>query len=110
MKTVDHIALLVEDLEESQKWYEENLEAVCVFDDKFYKRMQVSNTTIALISKDRYEHNHVGILVNSVDDLPKDGKRVEHRDGTIGVYTFDNSGYCVEFIYYSPEVKKKVGI
>ena len=110
MKIIDHIALLVDDLEESQKWYEDNLGATCVFDDKFYKRMQVSNTTIALISKDRYDYNHIGILVNSVDDLPKNGQRVEHRDGTIGVYVFDNSGHCVEFIYYSPEIKEKLNI
>jgi hypothetical protein len=108
MKTVDHIALLVDDLDESQKWYEENAEAVCVFNDKFYKRMKVSNTIIALISKHRYEHGHVGILVDCLENLPKNGKRVEHRDGTIGVYVFDNSGHCVEFIYYSPEVKEKM--
>jgi len=110
MKTIDHIALLVDDLEESQKWYEDNLDAVCVFDDKFYKRMKVSNTTIALICKNRYEYNHVAILVDNVEELPKDGKRVAHRDGTIGVYTFDNSGHCVEFIYYSPEIRKKLGL
>ena len=80
MKKVDHVALLVDDLEESQKWYEDNLDAVCVFDDKFYKRMQVSNTTIALISKDRYDYSHVGILVDNVEDLPKDGQSVEDRD------------------------------
>tara|TARA_A100001015_G_C14851518_1_gene656677 strand:+ start:137 stop:469 length:333 start_codon:yes stop_codon:yes gene_type:complete len=110
MKTIDHIALLVDDLEESQKWYEDNLDAVCVFNDKFYKRMKVSNTTIALICKNRYEYNHVAILVDNVEELPKDGKRVAHRDGTIGVYTFDNSGHCVEFIYYSPEIKKKLDL
>jgi len=110
MKTVDHIAILVDNLEESQKWYEDNLNAVCVFDDKFYKRMKVSNTTIALISKDRYKYNHMGILVDNEEELPKHGERVEQRDGTIGVYTFDNSGHCIEFIYYSPEMKKKMGL
>ena len=110
MKTVDHVALLVEDLKESQKWYEDNLDAVCVFDDKFYKRMKVSNTIIALICKNRYDHNHVGILVDSEEKLPKDGKRVEHRDGTIGVYTFDNSGHCIEFIYYPNKIEEKMDI
>ncbi len=110
MKTIDHIALLVEDLDESQKWYEENLHAICAFHDKYYRRMQVSNTTIALICKNRYDYNHVGILVDNEEDLPQDGKRIEHRDGTIGVYVFDNSGYCVEFIYYSNEVKKKMNL
>ena len=31
MKTIDHIALLVEDLEISQNWYEKELSAVCEF-------------------------------------------------------------------------------
>ena len=69
MKTVDHIALLVDDLDESQKWYEENAEAVCVFNDKFYKRMKVSNTTIALVCKNHYDYNHVGILVDNKEDF-----------------------------------------
>ena len=33
MKTVDHIAVLVEDLEVSQKWYEENCAAELIFED-----------------------------------------------------------------------------
>ena len=103
MKTVDHIALLVDNLDESQKWYEENVNAVCVFSDKNYRRMQTFNTTIALVCKYHYSYNHIGIL-------PKNGGRVEHRDGTVGVYVFDNSGHCIEFIYYSPEVKKKMDI
>ena len=48
--------------------------------------------------------------MHNVEELPKEGKRIEHRDGTIGVYVFDNSGHCVEFIYYSDEVKKKLGL
>ena len=110
MKTVDHIALLVDNLEESQKWYEENVDAVCVFSDKYYRRMQTFNTTIALVCKHHYDHSHIGILVDNVEELPKNGERVEHRDGTIGVYVFDNSGHCIEFIYYSPEVKKKMNL
>lgn len=108
MKTVDHIAMLVDDLSSAQKWYEENLNAVLVFSDKFYKRMKVSNTTIALIDKTHYEHSHVGILVDNQEDLPTSGQKIHHRDGTIGVYTFDPSGNCIEFIYYSPEMKKKL--
>jgi len=108
MKKVDHIAMLVDNLEEAQQWYEENLGALLVFSDKFYKRMKVSNTTIALIDKTHYQHQHVGILVDKKENLPKEGKRIHHRDGTIGVYTFDPSGNCIEFIYYSPEMKKKL--
>ena len=108
MKTIDHVAFLVENLDVAQKWYEKELEAVCEFSTDFYRRMRFNNTTVALISKHRYPYNHIGILVNCKEDLPKEGERVEHRDGTIGVYTFDPDGHCIEHIWYNEECKKTV--
>ena len=61
---IDHIAILVENLDISQKWYEDNCGAVLVFKDKKYRRMQMKNTTIALISKNHYKHAHIGLLVD----------------------------------------------
>ena len=40
MKTVDHIALHVDDLDVAQKWYEEKLDAICEYSDSFYRRMR----------------------------------------------------------------------
>ena len=108
MKTVDHIAFLVDDLEIAQKWYEENLEAVCEFSTDSYRRMRFNNTTVALISKHRYPYAHVAILTECKEDLPQDGERVEHRDGTIGVYSFDPDGNCIEHIWYDKRCKKDV--
>ena len=108
MKVIDHIALLVDDLDIAQKWYEKNLEAICEFSTDSYRRMRFNNSTIALISKHRYAHAHVGILTECKEDLPKYGERVEHRDGTVGVYTFDPDGNCIEHIWYNEECSKKV--
>jgi len=108
MKTIDHVALLVDDLDVAQKWYEDRLEAICEFSTSSYRRMRFNNTTVALISKHRYPYAHVGILVDNQEDLPQDGERVEHRDGTIGVYTFDPDGNCIEHIWYNDECKEKV--
>ena len=70
--------------------------------------MRFNNTTVALISKHRLplcsRWNSSWIIK---EDLPQDGERVEHRDGTIGVYTFDPDGNCVEFIWYNDECKKE---
>ena len=111
MKTIDHIAFLVENLEISQKWYEDNCGAMLVFDDSKYKRMKMNNTTIALIDKKHYEHAHVGILVERYQDLPsKMGKVVHHRDGTTGCYVLDPDGNMVEFIHYDDKCKKTMGI
>ena len=108
MKTIDHIALLVDDLDIAQAWYEKKLEAICEYSDSFYRRMRFNNTTVALISKHRYSYNHIGILTECKEDLPQDGERVEHRDGTIGVYTFDPDGNCIEHIWYNNKCKEKI--
>ena len=108
MKTIDHIAILVDNLDASQDWYENNLEAICEYSDKFYRRMRFKNCTVALISKHRYPYAHIGILTECKEDLPQDGERVEHRDGTIGVYQFDPDGNCIEHIWYNQNCKKTV--
>ena len=111
MKVVDHIAVLVEDLEVSQKWYEKNCDAVLVFEDYKYKRMQMNNTTIALIDKKHYEYAHFAITVQNYRDLPSNlGEMVQHRDGTTGCYVKDPDGNVVEFIYYSDKMKKDLGL
>tara|TARA_R100000152_G_C6596937_1_gene55431 strand:+ start:177 stop:515 length:339 start_codon:yes stop_codon:yes gene_type:complete len=108
MTTVDHIALRVHDLNKAREWYEENLNAKVVFNSEFYVRMSLNNTTLALIDEQRYLHNHIGILVENIDNLPKNGQRIEHRDGTVGVYVRDPFGNVIEYIWYSEEAKRKV--
>ena len=108
MKTVDHIALHVDDLDVAQKWYEERLDAICEYSDIFYRRMRFNNTTVALISKHRYPYPHVGILAKCKEDLPQHGERIEHRDGTVGVYTFDPDGNCIEHIWYNEDCNKMI--
>ncbi len=103
--TIDHIAIRVPDIEVAQKWYEENCGAKLSYKDEFYRRMSFNNTTIALIDQNRYPCNHIGILVENEADLPPSGQRVNHRDGTIGVYVKDPFGNVIEFIYYSEELK-----
>ena len=111
MKTIDHIAILVGDLDISQEWYEKNCGAVLIFKDHKYRRMQMSNTTIALISKYHYNHAHIGLLVDSYGDLPSDkGDIIHHRDGTTGCYIYDPDGNVVEFIHYSKECKRNMKI
>jgi len=111
MKTIDHIAILVENLEISQKWYENNCGAQLIFSDSKYKRMKMNNTTIALIDKKHYKHAHVGLLVENYCDLPSNlGEIVQHRDGTTGCYVEDPDGNVVEFIHYSEECKRNMKI
>jgi len=102
---VDHIAIRAKDIKKVASWYEETLGAVVSHTDKYYIRLTMENTTIAIIDEKKYPHRHIGVLVDSYDDLPKEGLRVEHRDGTVGVYTVDPEGNMTEFIYYTDDLK-----
>ena len=111
MKTVDHIAVLVENLEISQKWYEETCGAELVFEDYKYKRMALGNVNIALIDKKHYQYAHIGLYVEDYADLPSNlGEIVHHRDGTTGCYVKDPDGNVVEFIHYNDECKRNLKI
>ena len=102
---VDHIAIRAKDIKKVALWYQERLGAVVSHTDKWYIRLTMDNTTIAIIDEKKYPHRHVGVLVDSIDDLPNEGLRMEHRDGTIGVYTVDPEGNMIEFIYYTEELR-----
>jgi len=105
---VDHVAILVDNLEASAQWYEQKCGAKLIFETERYKRMKVDNTNIALISKHHYQHAHIGLLVHSTDEFPENGNIVRHRDGTIGCYLMDPDGNMVEYIYYSDEAKENM--
>jgi catechol-2,3-dioxygenase len=106
MDIIDHIAIRVADLKEAEEWYLEHLKAEVTFRDRKYIRLKAGNTNIALIDEVHYPWPHIGILVENQEDLPNIGSRIEHRDGTIGVYVKDPSGNYIEYIWYSPEYKE----
>ena len=104
---VDHVAILVDDLEEAEEWYAERLGGEITHRQENYIRLKLQNTNIALLSK-KFDtsKSHIGILCKNIDNLPVDGTRVSHRDGTTGVYMQDPFGNNVEFIHYGEQCKK----
>mgnify|MGYP003135403214 CR=1 FL=1 len=105
---VDHIAIMVDDLEVAEEWYLHHLDGEMIHKDEKYTRIQIKNTNIALIDKKYYPYAHIGILVDKIEDLPTEkGKMIKHRDGTIGVYVKDPFGNYLEYIWYS-DVQKEV--
>ena len=104
---VDHVAILVEDLEISENWYLKTLGGEITHRQENYVRLKVSNTNIALLDKSYATSKpHIGILCSNFDDLPEDGNKVSHRDGTTGVYLEDPDGNMVEFIHYNDKCQK----
>ena len=104
---IDHIAILVDDLDKAEEWYLEHTKADVTFRDGKYVRITVDNTNIALIDRAHYPCAHIGLLVENIEDLPTDkGEVVKHRDGTIGVYVKDPFGNYLEYIWYSNDQKE----
>jgi len=103
MDIIDHIAIKVTDLKEAEKWYLEHLKAEITYKDHKYIRLRTQNVNIALIDEQFYSHAHIGILVKDQYELPDNGHKVEHRDGTIGVYVKDPFGNYIEYIWYSQD-------
>jgi extradiol dioxygenase family protein len=103
---IDHIAILVDDLELAESWYTEKLKGEVSFRNGKYVRVKVQNTCIALVDKKHYPHAHFGILVENKEDLPlNEGTVAHHRDGTVGVYVKDPFGNYLEYIWYSDDQK-----
>jgi len=104
---VDHIAIMVDDLELAEKWYIENLGGEVTHRQENYVRLKLQNTNLALLSSDFITSKpHVGILCSEIMDLPDVGAKVSHRDGTTGVYVKDPFGNSIEFIHYDTQSKK----
>ena len=104
---VDHVALLVDDLKISEKWYLETLGGEITHRQENYVRLKVENTNIALLDNSYATSKpHIGILCSNFCDLPKIGTKVSHRDGTTGVYLQDPDGNTIEFIHYNKNCQK----
>jgi catechol-2,3-dioxygenase len=106
---IDHIAIVVDDLEEAAEWYMEACGGKVTHKEDTYYRLQLENTCIALIlSSHGPNRPHIAVLVDCLEDLPKEkGQYVEHRDGTHGVYVTDPYGNHIEYICYSNEECKE---
>lgn len=101
--TIDHIAIVVENLEEAAKWYTDACGGIITHKEDTYYRLQLDNTCLALVlSSHGPNRPHVSVLVECLEDLPKSkGQYVEHRDGTHGVYVTDPWGNHLEYICYN---------
>ena len=104
---IDHIALLVSDLEKASEWYISCLGATITHKQSNYYRLKLQNVNIALLDKSfSVSKPHIGVLCKEINDLPETGERISHRDGTTGVYVKDLDGNYLEFIHYGLESQK----
>ena len=81
---LDHIAIVVDDLEEAAQWYTEHCGGEVTHKQDTYYRLQLENICVALLLESHAPNRpHIAVLVECLEDLPKEkGQYVQHRDGT----------------------------
>ena len=101
MKGIDHIAIQVDNVQDSAYWYEEQYDCSIEYCDSTWALLQFENIKLALVVKEEHPP-HIAFEVDKMDDdWPMKGKL--HRDGSISKYIEDPSGNKIELIEYPKE-------
>tara|TARA_Y100001973_G_C5141260_1_gene303051 strand:- start:432 stop:779 length:348 start_codon:yes stop_codon:yes gene_type:complete len=95
---IDHVAIVVSNIDESLKWYTNNLGFSVEYFDNEWAMLRSGNTKLALTLPGLHPP-HIAIEVNSMNMFPK-GEIKYHRDGSAYLYVKDPDGNIVEYIYY----------
>ena len=103
--TVDHLAIKCEDLEKNVEEYKRlGFSVETIYEDWAMLR-DSKGFGIALLPPDSKHPPHIGMKVDTMEELETAAKRENrpikpHRDGTSSFYTKGVSGQIVELIYY----------
>ena len=100
---IDHIAIQVDNVQDSAYWYEEQYGCSIEYCDSTWALLQFENIKLALVVKEEHPP-HIAFEVDKMDDdWPMKGKL--HRDGSISRYIDDPSGNKIELIKYPKQTK-----
>ncbi len=91
---IHHLAIQVNDIAASVKWYTDNFKCTVAYEDDTWALLDFSNISLALIANRKHPY-HFAI---TRDDLSPYGEPSPHRDGTTSVYIKDIDGNNVEMI------------
>ena len=96
MKSIDHIALQVDNIKESVAWYVVNYDCMILHCDDTWAFLQFDNIKLALVVEDQHPYH----IAFSVDEIEWEDHIMEHRDGSVSKYIEDPSGNKIEIIKY----------
>ena len=96
---LDHIAIVVKNIEKSVSWYLKNFDAKKAYQDKTWAMLEVCNTKIALTLACQHPP-HIAFKIDNESLFPEGLDVKVHRDGTKYVYQKDIDGNVIELIYY----------
>ena len=97
-KNIDHIALQVNNIEESVDWYVENYGCSIIYSDDSWAMLQFGNIKLALVVEDEHPYH----IAFEIDGIQGNGSNWSyHRDDTISRYIDDANSNNVELIWYT---------
>ena len=97
---IHHIAITVQDINETLGWYVTNFSCAVDYCDESWALLRFQNIALALVRPDQ----HPPHFAVTRDDVTPYGQPVLHRDGTRSVYIQDPSGNRIEMLRLADEV------
>ncbi|MAJ44106.1 MAG: glyoxalase [Candidatus Marinimicrobia bacterium] len=96
MDTIDHIAVQVENIEDSLNWYLSHFKCQKLYSDGTWALIEFKNTKLALVKKEQHPA-HIAVIDDSILD---DDDITTHRDGSKSKYISDIDLNYIELISY----------
>ena len=95
----DHVAINVENINQSVEWYVLNMGAEISYIDETWAMLKIGDTKLALTVSNQHPP-HVAFCLKDISEFPGPlGKISTHRDGSVYQYVQDPSGNIIEYIY-----------
>jgi catechol-2,3-dioxygenase len=91
---IDHIAIVVDDIDASVDWYESRFDCDVRWHDASWAYLQFANCGLALV----VDGSHPSHFAVQVTGLSRFGQPLSHRDGTRFIYVNDHDGNVVEML------------
>jgi len=96
MERIDHIAIVVTNINHAVNWYKENRNCEVIHQDKSWAELQFENIKLALVlPQDLPAH------IAFVDETVVNGEK--NTDGSESLYDHDTFGNIIEKIKYNKE-------
>lgn len=97
---VDHVAFIVDDIDEAVAWYTDAINAEVLHHDKTWAMLELFDTKVALVLPGTHPA-HFAIKCASIKDFPCAESEVKaHRDASQYYYLKDPYGNAIEWIHY----------
>ena len=94
MDQIQHVALVVSNIDDAIKWYQSRFDLEVTYSDKTWALLEFSNILMALVLPNQHPP-HIAIELNNPNSF---GSLTHHRDGTSSTYIKDPWGNSIEIM------------